>query len=382
MSSHESSKSRRPRHHLANFAYSDLTAADMRLLAPIFRHAPPLQTSAQAAYETDVRNRISALPAHLRCVYPKMNSTLCSMHKKLNALIIDSILHYLRDVVSLESLRRRNYGDKEIRTLTDMVIHWGKPSKYFATKFDVSYGRISADFIDDGKDEKKCAACTLASIADDEETLATLGGLVISSISRKLWKVSKRIMWMEEWYRAVVDSDDKPLSEVVKSLWETAIEMYRLQRHAEQERARTHVDQYMETAAETDHQWSYATPRSATYTDSTAHSHHDALPSPSPFSDEHGTTTPPPRFLQTPQAPRHASSVYSPMDNWEHYRQSEISPSVSYESRRLPRIPQQASRAPIPSSVYSCGDEEDDDEWNYPGTVASQIIESYGRREQ
>lgn len=310
-----------------------------------------------------------------------MNSTLCSTHKKLNALIIDSVLHYLRDVVSLESLRRRDYGDKEIRILTDMSVNWGTPSKSFATKFDVSYGRISADFVD-GKDEKKCAACTLASIADHEETLAHLGGLVISSISRKLWKVSKRIMWMEEWYRAVVDSDDKPLSEVVKPMWDMAVDMYRWKRHAKQERARTHVDQYMETAAETDHQRSYATPQSAAYTDITTHSHGDALPSPSPFSDEHGTATPPPQFLQTPQAPRHASSVYSPMDNWEHFRQTEISPSVSYESRRQPRIPQQASRAPTPSSVYSRGDEMVDDEWNYPGTVASQIIESCGRREQ
>lgn len=295
-------------------------------------------------------------------------------------MIIDSILHYLRDVVSLESLRRRDYGDKEIRVLTDMSVHWGKPSKYCATIFDISYGMVSADFVDT-KDNNNCAACTLASIADDEENLATLGGLVISSISRKLWKVSKRVMWMEEWYRAVVDPDDKPLSEVVKPMWNTAIEMYRWQRHAEQERARTHVDQYMETAAETDHQWSYATPQSAAYTDSTANSRRDALPSPSPFSDEHGRATPPPQFLQTPQAPRHASSVYSQMDNWEHYRQAEISPSVSYESRRQPRIPQQASRAPIPSSVYSRGDEDDIDEWNYPGTVASQIIESYGRRE-
>lgn len=384
---------RPPHHHHTNFppqTYADLTTSDMQLLAFLFSHPPPPSSSSSssssaqavvAAYESHIRTLITTtLPPHLLAKIPLLNTGFCHLHRKLNGLVVESLV----EVIFVGVGRRHD---------------------------------------DEGKKDKKdkCPGCILARLVlsssssgydnnnNKQEDWAKWGGRVIFSISKKKWKGSKRIRWMEEWFAAAVVSGckedgsrsrrtDESLAKIVKPMWDVALELYRQgqQGYPSSSRKiggeRDYIDRYIEAAGDVDRArgereacvatppQSAATAAADTYMDCIAR---DAGPS---CWDESVVETPDARVLQTPRhTPPQASSIYSRMEDGEPFRQAEMPFCAPHKGLRLSRQSQHARRVLTPSSIYSreqdfdCYEEEDEDDWDYRGTAESQIIESYRR---
>lgn len=404
MSSHNNNATRRPlppHHHHTNFppqTYADLTTSDMQLLAFLFSHPPPPSSSsssaqAVAAYESHIRTLITTtLPPHLLAKIPLLNTGYCNLHRKLNGLVVESLVE-----VILVGVGRRRRNDDE-----------GKKDK-----------------------KDKCPGCILARLVlssssssgydsnnkqQQQEDWAKWGGRVIFSISKKKWKGSKRIRWMEEWFAAAVGSgckeeegyqhgsrgrrrSDESLARIVKPMWDVALELYRQGQQDSSSSSRKvggerdYIDRYIEAAGDVDRargerEACVATPPQSAaaaaadmYTDCIAR---DAGPS---CWDESVVETPDARVLQTPRhTPPQASSIYSRMEDGEPFRQAEMPSCAPHEGLRLSRQSQHATRRVLtPSSIYSreqdfdCYEEEAEDDWDYRGTAESQIIESYRR---
>lgn len=401
MSSHNNNNNatRRPRpshHHHTNFppqSYADLTTSDMQLLAFLFSHPPTPSSSsssaqAVAAYESHIRTLITTtLPPHLLAKIPLLNTGFCHLHRKLNGLVVESLVE-----VMFVGVGRRH--DDE-----------GKKDK---------------------KDKKdKCPGCVLARLVlsssgydsnnKQQEDWAKWGGRVIFSISKKKWKGSKRIRWMEEWFAAAVVSgckeeegyhhgrrgrrSDESLAKIVKPMWDVALELYRQgqQDHSSSSRRiggeRDYIDRYIEAAGDVDRargerEACVATPPQSAATAAAADTYMDCIARDAGPScwDESVVETPDARVLQTPRhTPPQASSIYSRMEDGEPFRQAEMPSCAPHEGLRLSRQSQHARRVLTPSSIYSreqdfdCYEEEDEDDWDYRGTAESQIIESYRR---
>ncbi|KAI5367551.1 hypothetical protein Slin15195_G026800 [Septoria linicola] len=352
-----------PSHHYRNFppiSLRDLTWADMEALTPLFRPIPMPHEPAYATWQTNLRSRIVDLPNHLRRK-PDDPTAFCANHKNLNPGPIESLLNFFRHVLQPEKLKAYDLSGCTFNLLFDMSVTWGeRSSRAFAPLFDVSYGRISAKFVED--DNSTCAACKLSSISDDTDGLAVLGALAISSTESKDWKVSKRVQFIESFYAAIVNSSGV-LEEVTMPMWELALQLYRCRpqkpRHEPDEPNRSHVDALAAAAV-------------AAAAEGGRSQHPMLVDSPNPFADDRAAPTPTQPHFQTPTAPR-AASPYSQMDNWNSYRHSLTSPGSPSLGHANPY--QHHSRAPTPSSIYSHGYGQTE-----YGSDESQIIDSYRYR--
>ncbi|RMY61730.1 hypothetical protein D0863_11189 [Hortaea werneckii] len=163
--------------HRKNFPpveYRDLNRANISLLAPILAVDPtnpnfPRQTT---------KYQISQLPDHLLATIPWL-STFCPDHRKLNSLPIISLWNAIRDEV-----------------LHELASTWT----------NVDLNPAHARFIDrvrhfprfDQKLPKRCcAACSLASMAGDNDLLIAVGAVMLATLSRRNWRKSKRVLFLQ-----------------------------------------------------------------------------------------------------------------------------------------------------------------------------------------
>ncbi|GAB1731044.1 hypothetical protein NU195Hw_g3752t1 [Hortaea werneckii] len=163
--------------HRKNFPpveYRDLNRADISLLAPILAVDP---TNPNFPGQT-TKHQVSQLPSHLLATIPWL-STFCPVHRKLNSLPIISLWNAIRNEV-----------------LHELASTW--------TNVDLSPAH--AHFIDrvrhfprfDQKVSKRCcAACSLASMAGDNDLLIAVGALMLATLSRRNWKKSKRVLFLQ-----------------------------------------------------------------------------------------------------------------------------------------------------------------------------------------
>ncbi|RMY63749.1 hypothetical protein D0863_10314 [Hortaea werneckii] len=164
------------RKHFSPVEYRDLNRTDISLLAPILavegatNPASPIQTT---------KHQISQLPSHLQATIPWL-STFCRHHRKLNSLPLISLWNAIRDEV-----------------LSELATVW--------TNVDLSPAH--AHFIDrirhfprfDPRQVSKrcCAACSLASMAGDNDLLIAVGAVVLAGLARRNWRKSKRALFLQ-----------------------------------------------------------------------------------------------------------------------------------------------------------------------------------------
>ncbi|KAI7470830.1 hypothetical protein KC367_g4535 [Hortaea werneckii] len=163
--------------HRRNFPpveYRDLDRADISLLAPILAVDPIEKDSPNQT----TKHHISQLPCHLLATIPWL-STFCPLHRKLNSLPIIGLWNAIRDEV-----------------LGELATVW--------TNVDLSPAH--AHFIDRVRhfprfDQKiyrgRCAACSLASMAGDNDLLIAVGAVMLATLSRRNWKKSKRTLFLQ-----------------------------------------------------------------------------------------------------------------------------------------------------------------------------------------
>ncbi|KAI7213296.1 hypothetical protein KC333_g6652 [Hortaea werneckii] len=165
--------------HRKNFPpvdYRDLNRADIFLLAPILaveeapKAASPDQTS---------KHQIAQLPSHLQATIPWL-STFCRHHRKLNSLPLISLWNAIRDEV---------------------------PSELATVWTNVDLSPAHAHFIDRIRNfpcfdphqvsRRRCAACSLASMAGDNDLLIAVGAVVLAGLGRRNWGKSKRALFLQ-----------------------------------------------------------------------------------------------------------------------------------------------------------------------------------------
>ncbi|KAI6883189.1 hypothetical protein KC360_g5106 [Hortaea werneckii] len=163
--------------HRRNFPpveYRDLTRADISLLAPILAVDPIEENSPNQT----TKHHISQLPSHLLATIPWL-STFCPHHRKLNSLPIISLWNAMRDEV-----------------LRELATVW--------TNVDLSPAH--AHFIDrvrhfprfNQKPHRgRCAACSLASMAGDNDLLIAAGAVMSATLSQRNWRKSKRALFLQ-----------------------------------------------------------------------------------------------------------------------------------------------------------------------------------------
>ncbi|GIZ46166.1 hypothetical protein CKM354_000930400 [Cercospora kikuchii] len=442
------------RHHDQNFPpqrYCDLSHHDMLLLAPLFRPMPLPLDSSYAAHASALQARILGLPAHLLRSKPETpsssfasrfsssssndHSTFCELHKNLSPRPIESLVRCLKCAVHLDELKKYDFENLQMQILGDMVVTWGSNGRIEGfgggMSLDVKYGPVSAEFVEDdddeqevgglrrmlslkgrknGKKERKvcCAACRLSNVAGDLYGLQILGAFVAGDVGRRNWKASKRLRWMEIWY-ASWKGENAEMREVVKPMWEMAVEFARYRYDASGRDSDSHrgedgrdwIEEFQgevvqnkrrgrqEGRAEMGFQHQVPSP-----------DHFVDRPLPDPFVDgplenerENGAETwripsPPISPLHPPAHPRRrapdamstASSFYSQhsaMNDWDDFRQSQ----EPLRPMATPGRPHE--HYPTPSSVYSGGPQSSGHVMSRgrrdPASTISQIIDLYDR---
>ncbi|KAF2216557.1 hypothetical protein CERZMDRAFT_81636 [Cercospora zeae-maydis SCOH1-5] len=452
------------RHHNHNFPpqrYCDLSHHDMTLLAPLFRPIPCPSDPSYSTHASTLRSKILDLPAHLRRAKPGLptssssfaakfsyssssssssseddSTKFCDLHHNLSPRPIESLLRHLRSVVRLENLKMYDLEDLRLELLGDMVVIFGGEGRSrgrdgLAT-LNVKYGEVSAAFVWDededdegeedgfglrkiinkvgrkGKEEKEkkkktcCAACKISNVAGDSEGLKILGAFVIGAVGKRFWKCSKRVRWMELWVAAVEGRDDVEMRDVVKPMWELAVEFARLRRDfaaddaadddsGQDEDERDWIEEFQHEIDQNKKKM-----RRERRGRQDVRDYRDEMPSPSPSADEPGEDdrrseagawympSPP----ETPRGPRrrapdamsNASSVYSQysaMRNWDGFRESQEPLIPTGPPRPPPR------RYPTPTSISSgvrqSSAHEPNSRRRLSASTVSQIIDLYRR---
>ncbi|KAK5116434.1 hypothetical protein LTR62_007981 [Meristemomyces frigidus] len=182
--------------------YHDLSRRDLRDLGAIL-----------AVCLTDVdhiQHLIAALPQRLRSKYPLLSS-FCSAHKRLNPLPIVSLWRSLLHLVS-----------------TEVEATW----VFLASRSVVS--QLGQDLRDrlTAHDHGNCAACSLASLAGDEEVVVVVGAVVLSGLRRRNWGRSKRVYFLEELLLSTGEGVEQQRSEKVGRMFELGEELRRLRKES------------------------------------------------------------------------------------------------------------------------------------------------------
>lgn len=330
-----------------------------------------------------------------------------------------------------------------MQILGDMVVTWGNNSRSEGfgggMSLDVKYGPLSAEFVEDddeehevggmglrrmlslkGKKKEKricCAACKLSNIAGDLYGLQILGALVAGDVGRRNWKASKRLRWMEVWY-ASLKGDNAEMREVVKPMWEMAVEFARYRYDASGRDSDSHrgedwrdwIEEFQEEVVQNKRRgrqegraemgFQHQVPSPDHFVD---------RPLPDPFVDgplenerKNGAETwriPSPPISPLRPLPAHprrrapdamstASSFYSQhsaMNDWDGFRQSrEPLRQKSNPSRPSTATPSRAHEGyPTPSSAHSGGPQSSGHGMSRtrrdPAGTISQIIDLYDR---
>lgn len=333
-----------------------------------------------------------------------------------------------------------------MQILGDMVVTWGSNSRNNegfgggGMSLDVKYGPVSAEFVEDdddeqevgglrrmlslkgrknGKKEKKicCAACKLSNIAGDLYGLQILGALVAGDVGRRNWRASKRMMWMEVWYASLKGQNDAgDMREVVKPMWEMAVEFARYRYDASGRDSDSHRGEDKRDWIEEFQDEVVQNKRRGRQEGRAEMGFQHQMPSPDPFVEgptpdpfvdgpqqgerRNGAGTwripsPPVSPLnplparprrRAPDAMSTASSFYSlhsTMNDWDGFRQSQepLRPMAtpSRPSTATPSRPHE--HYPTPSSAYSGGPQSSGHGVNRgrrdPASTISQIIDLY-----
>lgn len=215
------STSQRHHHHRTNHhsnfpprEYTDLSKADIDHLAPILAPLPIENTSAAATYHARTRDLIAGLPSHLRARIPKL-STFCKLHDKLSPLPIIDFLDILQKEITPEALEKWHGTEIRGRDLENANSIWMKPDAFVKT-----FGRAGTwDFQD-----HKCAACKLACLARNPDLVSAIGSIIIAKIDPRNWKKSKRILFFEQWLKAL-EEWRLHSNEPIEKMWERGIRL-------------------------------------------------------------------------------------------------------------------------------------------------------------
>ncbi|RMY81677.1 hypothetical protein D0862_12273 [Hortaea werneckii] len=163
--------------HRKNFPpveYRDLNRADISLLASILAVDP---TNPNFPGQT-TKHQISQLPSHLLATIPWL-STFCPDHRKLNSLPIISLWNAIRDEVARELASTWTNVD-----LSPAHAHFIDRVRHFP-RFDPKLSK------------RCCAACSLASMAGDNDLLIAVGAVMLATLSRRNWKKTKRVLFLQ-----------------------------------------------------------------------------------------------------------------------------------------------------------------------------------------
>lgn len=173
MGKHQGSEAHSPSHG-KNFppqVYTDLRRADLHVLAPVLATEPGCSTS----QDKETKELISTLPSHLRSGVPWL-STFCSTHRKLNSLPIISLWKAIVSELDVEVVEVWSQS-----TLTRLQSH-----------FINRLARISWP-----SQTSKCEACSLSSLAGDNDLLIALGAVTLATLSPRNWDKSKRVFFLQ-----------------------------------------------------------------------------------------------------------------------------------------------------------------------------------------
>lgn len=209
----------RRHHHYSHFPpreYTDLSNDDISLIAACLAPMPAaLKTSAGAAYEKVIKQRIEELPPHLKNKIPFLAAaSLCKMHRGMNALVVVDLLNFIGKEASASS--------------------------------DVRLQRVRN--IADGKEEK-CAACKLSMIGRNVESLILLGASLLSQMKEKHWSKSKRIVFLEAWIGECCEWR-REKEELVERMWELGVEMKRSSLPSRPDERKERVRRFVDKARE------------------------------------------------------------------------------------------------------------------------------------
>ncbi|RMY42993.1 hypothetical protein D0864_15949 [Hortaea werneckii] len=154
--------------------YRDLNRADISLLAPILAVDP---TNPNFPGQT-TKHQVSQLPSHLLATIPWL-STFCPDHRRLNSLPIISLWNAIRDEVLHELASVWTNVD-----LSPAHAHFIDRVRHFP-RFDPKLSK------------RYCAACSLASMAGDNDLLIAVGAVMLATLSQRNWKKSKRVLFLQ-----------------------------------------------------------------------------------------------------------------------------------------------------------------------------------------
>lgn len=206
-------------HNFPPRVYSDLTRADILLIAPIL--LPKTAKETQSEYEKRVKKRISELPAHLHCKHPLISS-YCSLHSKISPGPITSLFNSLRAEIEdevpytwgplVENQQLEAMKSNLVETVQNLAVLWlGKKA------FGERYGKGPPLSLAQLK-PSSCAACTLVLMATDFQTQVAMAALFIGRVDARIWHSSKRIAWFLEWTAARMPGSVREDSK--KLIWE------------------------------------------------------------------------------------------------------------------------------------------------------------------
>jgi hypothetical protein len=212
--------------------YTELSHSDINLLTEILNHAPQSPSRIyKRSYEEIVRSQIARLPSHLLSKIPIL-STFCSLHHKIISLPMVGILKAFQYEVDFAAQQLwAPLQDKGVLTprqndlltsLEDLSIIW-----LSIEEFQVKYKRPPS-VEQKSRTATKCAACALARIGGDQEAMIALGAFFIGRTSPKIWRKSKRILWMEAWLQNSMEEDSA--KQAVEELWQLGKELRRLRK--------------------------------------------------------------------------------------------------------------------------------------------------------
>lgn len=165
--------------HRKNFPpveYRDLNRADISLLAPIL--AVGVATNAASPNQT-TKHPISQLPSHLQATIPWL-STFCRHHRKLNSLPLISLWNAIRNEV-----------------LSELATVWTNVDLSPAHAHFIDRIRHFPCFDPHQVSNRCCAACSLASMAGDNDLLIAVGAVVLAGLARRNWGKSKRALFLQ-----------------------------------------------------------------------------------------------------------------------------------------------------------------------------------------
>lgn len=215
--------------------YTDLSSADIALLTAILNHAPSSSKSIlTSSYETIVRAQIATLPPHLLSKLPWL-STFCTLHHKIIPLPVKSLLKALRHEIDVAAeavwtpLRERGALNAEqkhlLATLEDLSSLWLSQDAFEAKCQRPPPSELAS------RTGAKCAACTLACIGGHREGMIALGAFFIGRTAPRIWKKSKRILWMEAWIRGSLDEEVEEVA--VREMWRVGSALRKVRKECE-----------------------------------------------------------------------------------------------------------------------------------------------------